>query len=250
MISPRAGRTGGLPRAACPLAAALVFLATFLGGPVAHADFAKGKAAFEHGNYALAYSELIEDAQSGNAEAEFMIGEMAAAGLGTPRSYALATEWYRLAAAKGYRPADVTLGLLYLHGAGSEDEPTRVAADPAKAATYLKAAADAGDAEAQSLVGQLYMEGNGVPRDPALAQHYTLAAANHGIAAAEYNAGLLILRDAGPAPDLAEAYKWFALAAQAQYPGAEQNRSFVMGQMTPEQLKRAQALTSAFRAAP
>jgi len=250
MISPRAGRTGELPRAARPLAAAVVLLAAFLAGPTAHADFAKGKAAFEHGDYALAYSELIEDAQNGNAEAEFMIGEMAAAGLGTLRSYALATEWYRLAAAKGYRPADVTLGLLYLHGAGSEDEPTRITADPAKAATYLKIAADAGDAEAQSLVGQLYMVGNGVPKDPALAKHYTLAAANHGIAAAEYNAGLLILNGAGPAPDLVEAYKWFALAAQALYPGAEQNRRYVMGRMTPERLKQAEALTSAFHATP
>lgn len=250
MISPRAGRSGELPRAVPPLAAALVLLAAFLAGPVAHADFAKGKAAFERGDYALAYSELIEDAQNGNAEAEFMIGEMTSAGLGTPRSYALATEWYRLAAAKGYRPADVTLGLLYLHGAGSEDEPSRVAADPAKAAAYLKIAADAGDAEAQSLVGQLYMVGNGVPRDPALARHYTLAAANRGIASAEYNAGLLILNGAGPAPDLVEAYKWFALAAQALYPGAEQNRSYVAGRMTPEQLERAQALVSAFHATP
>ncbi|HUI17337.1 MAG TPA: tetratricopeptide repeat protein [Alphaproteobacteria bacterium] len=250
MIAPRAGGKGGVLRGMRPLAAVLVLLAAFLGSPAAHADFAKGKAAFAAGNYTLAYTELIEDAQNGNPEAEFMIGEIAAAAAGKERSYALAAQWYRLAAAKGFEPANLALALLYLHGAGGDDDPTRVAADPAQAAHYLEAAAKGGDAEAQALLGQLYMEGKGVPKNADLAWRYTLAAANHGIALAEYNAGLLVLDRSAAARDLAEAYKWFALAAEAQYPGADQDRRFVMGQMTREQLARAQALVSEFRPAP
>jgi TPR repeat protein len=250
MISLGAGGKARVPRTQHWLGAALVLVATLLGAPPAHAEFAKGKAAFAAGNYALAYDELIEDAQSGNPEAEFMIGEIAAAAAGTARSYALAAEWYRLAAAKGFEPANLALALLYLHGAGGDDEPTRVAADPAQAARYLAAAAQSGDAEAQSLLGQLYMEGNGVPKDAALAWRYTLAAANHGIALAQLNAGLIILDRSAAARDLAEAYKWFALAARTQYPGADQDRRFVMGQMTQAELARAEALVSEFRPAP
>ncbi len=216
----------------------------------ASAEFAKGKDAFDHGNYNLAYTELMEDAQTGNAEAEFMIGEMAAGGLGTPRSYALAAQWYRLAAAKGYEPASLALGLLYLRGAGNDDDPSRVAADPAAAVAYLKAAADAGDSSAQSLMGQLYMTGTGVERDSSLARRYTLKAAERGVVEAEFNAGLLILRNAGTAPDLANAYKWFSLAARQGYPGADENRRYVMARMSPGELQRGEALVAAFQPAP
>lgn len=238
---------GALARLTSLVAALAAWLAA---APLAHADLAKGKAAFAAGNYALAYDELIEEAQSGDPEAEFMIGEIAAESPGTARSYAMAAQWYRLAAAKNYQPAKLALGLLLLHGAGDADDPSRVAADPAEASRYLKTAADAGNAEAEALIGQLYMQGNGVPRDATLALGYSLAAANRGIAAAQYNAGLLILNGAGPAPDLVEAYKWFALAARAQYPGAEQNRRFVMGELTQEQLRRAEALVGAVRPTP
>ena len=89
-----------------------------------------------------------------------------------------------------------------------------------------------------------------MPKNADLAWRSTLAAANHGIALAEYNAGLLILDRSGAARDLAEAYKWFALAAEVQYPGADQDRRFVMGQMTQAELAHAQALVSEFRPAP
>ena len=239
---------GTARRQGARLAAALAALV--LAAPLAHADLAKGKAAFDAANFTLAYKELIEDAQGGNAEAEFMIGEIAAESPGPARSYAMAAQWYRLAAAKDYQPANLALGLLLLHGAGDSDDPSRVAADPAAAQRYLKAAADAGNAQAAALVGQLYMEGNGVPRDQAAALRYSVAAADHGIAAAQYNAGLLTLKGAGGAPDLIQAYKWFALAARAAYPGAEQNRRYVMGQLSAAQLRRAEALVAAVQPTP
>lgn len=66
-----------------PLVAGLsvVGCASFLYAPAAWADFAKGKAAFERQDYALAYRELLPEAQTGNPEAEYMVGEMTADGL-------------------------------------------------------------------------------------------------------------------------------------------------------------------------
>ncbi|HEY6334350.1 MAG TPA: sel1 repeat family protein, partial [Alphaproteobacteria bacterium] len=85
-------------------ACAFTTAALLVGAPIAaaYADFAAGKAAFERRDYRRAYQELLADAQRGNAEAEYMIGEMTADGLGTARSYQLAARWYALSAAKGY----------------------------------------------------------------------------------------------------------------------------------------------------
>jgi TPR repeat protein len=99
-------------------------------------------------------------------------------------------------------------------------------------------------------MGQLYMEGTGVPADSALARHYTLEAAERGVAGAQYNAGLLTLRAAGIKPDLIEAYKWFALALRAQYPGADENLKRIAYGMPPAELAKAEALVAAFRPAP
>ncbi|HLI10743.1 MAG TPA: tetratricopeptide repeat protein [Alphaproteobacteria bacterium] len=229
-------------------AAAVIFMGLF--ASTAHADLARGRAAFEQGNYTLAYQELIPDAQTGNGEAEYLIGEMAADGLGMSRSYALAARWYAMAARAGYEPANLTLGLLYLHGAGDEDDPTAVAADPSKAVPYIQAAAHSGDRNAEYLLGQLYFQGTGVPQDFARAYEYTLKAANAALPEAEYNAGIMALKGAGTTANPVEAYKWFALAAAAHYPGAEQNRQAVLGQLSPEDAVKAKALVDAFRPTP
>ena len=216
--------------------------------PSAYADFTAGKAAFERRDYARAYRELLPDAKAGNAEAEYMIGELTADGLGTARSYQLAARWYALSAAKGYIPANLTLGILYLFGAGTEDEPSAIRADPARAIPYLRTAADAGDKDAQYLFGQLYMSGEAVQRDAEKAYDYTIQAARRGVVGAQYNAGVLALRN-GQAPEsLIEAYKWFALAARAHYPGAEKNRQHIATLLSPPDLEKAEAQVSEFKA--
>jgi TPR repeat protein len=236
------------PRAWRPWAAGgVALLALLLAGPPARADFAAGKAAFERHDYATAYKVLLPEAQAGNGEAEYMIGEMAVAGLGTPRSYQVAANWYILAASAGYKPAYVTLGLLFLHGAGSEDDPTSIPADPARAAGYLQVAADGGDRTAQYLIGQMYLEGNGVARDDAQAYRYTVEAAKRGVAGAQFNAGRMAARGEGTKTDMIEAYKWYALAARQSYPAAAQNRDLVATSLTPEELKRAEALVEKFQ---
>lgn len=226
-------------------------LAARLGGaPAAWADLAAGKAAYAQHDYTRAYQDLLPDAQAGNPEAEYMLGEMAANGQGAVRSYALAIDWYQLVASGGYQPAYLSLGLLYLHSGGTEDDATWVEPARLRAAAYLKIAADAGDKTGQYVLGPLYMTGNGVPKDSALARQYTLEAAKRGVAGAQYNAGLLTLQAAGIAPDRISAYKWFALAARAQYPGAEENRKLVMGETSPQERQQADALGAAFHTAP
>lgn len=218
--------------------------------PHARADLAKGRDAYRRGDYARAYWELMPAAQAGNAEAEYLIGEMSASGHGMPRSYAVAARWYALAAKGGYEPAFMTLGLLYLYGAGDDGDPTAIAADPSQAAPYIRQAADSGDKNAQALMGELYLKGEGVPPDPLQAHQYIIEAAARGVVGAQFNAGLMSLRGTGTEQDPVEAYKWFSLAAAEQYPGAEQNRQNLARSMTPQQLERAQELVKSFAPAP
>ena len=227
-------------------------LAAFLalGVPAARADFAQGKAAFAAENYARAYALLLPEAQAGNAEAEYMVGEMTADGLGTDRSAQVAADWYKLSAGHGYLPAETTLGLLYLYGSGSAGDPAAIAADPAKALPFLKAAADGGDKTAQYLLGDLYFQGTAVAQDYALAFAYTIKAAERGVIGAAYNAGLMTARGLGTAQDPAAAYRWFALAALQHYPGAAHNRDALRDQLTEPEQRQADAAVESFRPAP
>jgi len=244
----------GRPKAPAALRAALLALCALgalgLRVPDAQADFAAGKAAFQREDYAHAYAELLPEAQAGNAEAEYMVGEMTADGLGTDRSAQVAADWYKLAARHGYLPAETTLALLYLYGSGDAGDPAAIEADPSKALPYLKTAADGGDKTAQYLLGDLYFEGGSVPQDYDLAYAYTIKAAERGVVGAEFNAGLMTARGLGTVADPAAAYRWFALAARAQYPGAAHNRDAIRAQLNDAEQRQADAAVQSFRPSP
>ena len=61
---------------------------------------------------------LKKDAEAGNAEAQFSLGEMFFAGHGVPQDYAEARRWYGMAAAQGHAGAQCGLGEIYAEGKG------------------------------------------------------------------------------------------------------------------------------------
>jgi TPR repeat protein len=244
-------RTRNKPAVLRAAALALCALAALgLWAPRAWADFAAGKAAFQREDYAHAYAELLPEAQAGNGEAEYMVGEMTADGLGTDRSAQVAADWYKLAARHGYLPAETTLALLYLYGSGDAGDPAAIDADPSKALPYLKSAADGGDKTAQYLLGDFYFEGGSALQDYDLAYAYTIKAAERGVVGAEFNAGLMSARGLGTVADPSAAYRWFALAAREQYPGAAHNRDAMRAQLNDAEQRAADAAVASFRPAP
>ncbi|MEQ9003623.1 MAG: caspase family protein [Pseudomonadales bacterium] len=76
----------------------------------------------------------LETAQSGDAEAQTMVGEIFERGLGASPDYQAAALWYRRAAEAGSTRAQVNLGHLYEKGLG-------VPADPAEALRWYRLAA-------------------------------------------------------------------------------------------------------------
>ena len=145
--------------------------------------------------------------QQGEPRAQWMAGRLILAGKGTAADPGAAAAWFESAAAQRFAPAQAELARLYLEGNGvltSETEALRLLTD----------AADQGDLQALNQLGQLYAQGLAVERDPQVALRYFERAAAEGFAPAQANAGLMRLRGDGVPADEGAAVRWFRLAAE------------------------------------
>ena len=85
------------------------------------------------------------------------IGLMYRDGLGVPRDYGKAREWFEKAAATGHNGAMVSVGWIYQHGQG-------VPQDYAKAREWYEKAAAAGNGVGMANIGWLYRDGSACRR--------------------------------------------------------------------------------------
>jgi uncharacterized protein len=86
---------------------------------------------------------------------------------------------------------------------------------------YLKPAADAGDAGAMYVLGQMYASGRGIKKDEKMATDYFLRSAELGNAAAQQSLGSALMLGEGIKQDMVEALKWFIISARAGNKGAQ-----------------------------
>ena len=84
---------------------------------------------------------------------------------------------------------------------------------PTKEITDLLAKAEAGQADAQTIVGVLYEIGRGVAKDEAQAAKWYRKAAVQGVAEAQFNLALLYKGGRGVPKDLTEASNWMRKSA-------------------------------------
>ncbi len=82
------------------------------------ADFQKGLAAYESGDYATALREWTPLADQGYAAAQHNLGVIHGNGRGVPQDYKTAMKWYTLAAEQGQAKAQYNLGVMYDEGLG------------------------------------------------------------------------------------------------------------------------------------
>ena len=73
--------------------------------------------------------------------------------------------------------------------------------------------AQKGDAQAQSNLGLIYDNGEGVPQDYAQAMKWYRLAADQGYASAQYNLAVMYQYGQGVPKDYVQAAKWYRLAA-------------------------------------
>ena len=91
----------------------------------------------------------------------------------------------------------------------------------AQALADLRASAEAGDAEAQFILGGMYVTGVGVPQDAAEAVAWYRRAAEQGDARAQYNLGGMYRKGRGVPQDAAEAVAWYRRAAEQGHARAQ-----------------------------
>ena len=126
----------------------------------------------------------------------------------------------------------------------TEARQAYLAGDYQLALKTLLPAAEAGDANAQNIVGVAYENGNGVPQDALKALEWYEKAVAQGFAKAETNLGVL-LRDGAPGvpPDVARATALFDAATAQNYPYAfwERGRMYRDGVGGPIDIDAARA---------
>ena len=95
--------------------------------------------------------------------------------------------------------------------------------DYATTVRLLKPLADQGDAVAQTFLGSMYADGQGVPKDDAQAVKWYRLAADQGAALAQANLGDMYANGQGVPKDDAQAVKWYRLAADQGHAMAQAN---------------------------
>jgi hypothetical protein len=154
---------------------------------------------------------LEAKAESGDPEAETLLALAYHAGVLLRNDEVEALRLLHRAAARGYVPAEESLGIYYTAGIGM-DEP-----DPQAALHWYTAAAEKGSVDAATNLGSMYAIGDGVPKDMTAAIRWFRQAADAGGAAAEYNLSLIYRRGDGVPRDEQQASSWLTKAADHDY---------------------------------
>lgn len=110
-----------------------------------------------------------------------------------------------------------------------------------QALSLLRPLADAGEASAQFIVGQLYHQGKGVPQDNREAAVWFQKAADQGHPAAQNNLGYLYFNGLGVPQQFPIAYKWLSLAAAAGQEDAKHGVADLLKKLTPAELADTEA---------
>ena len=111
----------------------------------------------------------------------------------------------------------------------------------------IRVLADLGDANMQQLLGDMYLQGHGVPLDYAESAKWYRKAAEQGSVAAQNNLGVAYVWGFGVPQDNVEAYAWFSMAADQGFLGAASGREAAAKWMTNDELERGQALAHKYR---
>lgn len=186
---------------------------------------------------------LLDEAKSGDAAAQFDLAVRYAEGTGSERSYELAAQWYGKAAEQGLAVAEYRLATLYERGLG-------VGKDMPRAKTLYQRAAEKGNIRAMHNLGVLAVESpDGKPSYMSAALWFGKAA-DYGIRDSQYNLAVLLARGLGLPKDLVSSYTWFAIVAAAGDADAAKKRDEVAARLTSSELAAANAAAAAFEPRP
>lgn len=214
----------------------LLIVAATLASTAANADFEAGRRAFNAGNFTVAAHEMRIEAERGNVNAMYILGQLYMTGRGVDKNDEEASKWYFRAAVRGDRNAvndlfrmtdsgsvhaEFVLGVLYFEGRG-------VPRDLKASAGWMTRAAKQKHPLAAHYLGDMYLTGSGVEKNEATAVKWYTVAAEQTNPVSMAVLGGLYLKGRGVPIDRAEAFKWLFLAVgrfpQMAMPYQQQNQ--------------------------
>lgn len=114
--------------------------------------------------------------------------------------------------------------------------------DDKEAVAWYHKAAEQGEADAQTFLGAMYSKGKEVPQNYEKAATWYRKAADQGYAPAQFNLGVMYANGQGVSLDLVQAHMWFSLAEVTVGEQAADNRKLVEADMTPQQIEESHKL--------
>ncbi|WP_188750763.1 tetratricopeptide repeat protein [Marinobacterium zhoushanense] len=156
--------------------------------------------AFDAKDYAAALTELTPLAKEGDPAALNLLGQMYENGWGVDADVEMAQRYYERGARQGHLDSVNSLRALKNKAYKAEFDK-------------IKPAADAGDADAQNRIGEMYEFGQGVKRDIDQAFSWYQKAADQGNVTAWHNLGRCYNFGTGVEQNYATAEEWYRKAA-------------------------------------
>lgn len=151
-------------------------------------------------------SQLVAQANAGDAKAALALGLKYVDATGVSANESEAARWLLKAAQAGMPVAQYRLGTLYERGRGVEP-------DQNQAIHWYGEAAKRGNRKAMHNLAVAYASGADGKKNFTEAIRWFKAAAELGLADSQFNLAVLYERGLGAKPSLSEAYKWYAIAA-------------------------------------
>ncbi|TNH89340.1 hypothetical protein CF138_04580 [Aeromonas hydrophila] len=161
-------------------------------------------------------TELIKNAEAGDADAQFNLGLSYRYGKSIEQDYNKALTWYLKAAEQGHADAQNSLGTMYENGYGVEK-------NDCEAANWYRKSAEKNNASAQANLGSLYKHGRCVKQSDDEAIYWFRKAAANGSPRGQYNLGLMYRHARGVEQNYVEAVNWYRKAALQDYEAAQCN---------------------------
>jgi len=136
----------------------ILFLFIFLSACSGESEYDLAIEALQNGDYETALAKFTPLAESGDVNAQHILGLMYEREYGVEQDFTEAAKWYLNAAEQGLPASQIRLSQMYIKGKG-------VQRDYWEAMKWSRLAAVQGNAEAEANIGFMYHDGFGVKQD-------------------------------------------------------------------------------------
>lgn len=201
--------------------------------------FELGIEAYKKGDFQGAKNFFMIASESGDHQAQFLLGMLLSDGENLPPEPQTAERWMRAASIGGLSNAQAEFAAMLLSGIlGKQDK--------IEGEKWLLAAAQQGNEDAQLRLGSMYLLGHGVAGEDRIeAKKWLKSASLQGNPKAQAYLGLLFADGGGIPVDKVEAYAWLTIAKENGETIGLSSLTRLKNEMTPDEIFRSAELAVA-----